>query len=168
MRRLIALALAALAVWYGARLLTQKRPADAVEPPPAPDGIVELRGRMREVPNARPAPSGLDLLRGPGGSDAPPAEEDRRRLERMSAAGDALNKSAAAMLDSMAPILNDPAITRNMTPRQKSDYAELLRMIRDLKRGMAEDTAPSPREQQRRMLEIQRLMTRMMSPGAER
>lgn len=110
--------------------------------------------------------SGLDLLRGPGAEEAPAAGPvPSQPLSEMSASVDALNRSMIGMLDSIAPMLNNPTITKNMTPRQKADYAELKTMMQDLKTGMASNTRTSSQDQQAKMLKIQQIVMRLMSAG---
>lgn len=110
--------------------------------------------------------SGLDLLHGPEPASTPPGGPTKReQLSQMSASGDALNNSMITMLDSMAPLLNNPAITKNMSLQQKADYTELRRMIADMKTEIIENKITSPQEQQAKMQKIQQLMMRMMSAG---
>jgi hypothetical protein len=113
-----------------------------------------------------PGASSLDLLRGPGGNEparAPSNEERRQQLAQMSAQGDAMNKSVAAMLDSMLPMLNNPALTKNMSPQQKADFAELNKIIAEMKDGMTSNAALTPQESRQQMARIQNLMMRMLS-----
>lgn len=109
--------------------------------------------------------SGLDLLRNPDGAAAPEGPDQQRQIAQAMASGDAMSQSAVAMLDSLAPMLNNPALTRNMKPRQKADFAELKKMIADLKSGIASGATITPEEQQKNMLKIQQLTLRMMGAG---
>jgi hypothetical protein len=76
-----------------------------------------------------------------------------------------MNKSALGMLNAMAPMLNNPMITKNMTPQQKADFNELQTMIADLKSGIASNTITTAQDQQAKMMKIQQLLMRMMSAG---
>lgn len=111
--------------------------------------------------------SSLDLLRGPDAPQdddaAPPTQ--RQQLDQMNAAGDAMNKSTTMMLDSIAPILNNPMITKNMSPQQKADFHELKRMMQDMKTDMSQNKITSSEAQQAKMVKIQQLVMRMMSAG---
>lgn len=138
--------------------------------------LADLQQQLQQiqavVPDAQPsgqAPpaaqgSSLDLLRGPEESgDRAPAEPSKlEQINRMNAAGDAMNKSMIGMLDSLGPMLNNPMITQNMTLQQKSDYAELKRSIETLKAEMIQGKITSPKEQQEKMTRIQGLVMRMM------
>jgi len=112
--------------------------------------------------------SSLDLLRGPDapaadGAAAPPT--NLQQLNQMNAAGDAMNKSTLMMLDSIAPMLNNPMITKNMTLQQKADFDELKRMMADMKSEMSQNKVTSQDAQQAKMVKIQQLVMRMMSAG---
>lgn len=175
-----ALAAAVLGLQYGAGVLVERyspsarMAAAAAQAAPSLDQIAELQRQMRQVeaavaeaaPAGAPGASGLDLLRGPAGEEAPAEAPDRRQqLARMSAQGDAVNKGMAGMLDSITPLLDNPAITQNMGPQQKADYVELKKMIEDMKTGLKADSITSPQEQQAQMMKIQQLVMRLMSSG---
>lgn len=177
------LAAGVLAVQYGAGLVVEKYAATAQLAAVAAQGasatnqLAELQQQMQQVQavadeakqnvtSAQTGQSSLDLLRGPGEDAAAPAGPSQaQQLAQMSASGDAMNKSIVTMLDAIAPMLNNPAITKNMTLQQKADYVELKRMISDLKTGMIENKITSPQEQQARMMKIQQLTMRMVSAG---
>lgn len=188
------LAAGALALQYGAGLLVEtyaapaRLAAAAAQSAPSADQLADLQKQMQMVQalaveaqanaqdgqtpqgdSAAPNRSSLDLLRGP--SDSPPANQpgptDMQRLDQMGSSGDAMNKSVIGMLDSIGPMLNNPLITKNMTPSQKADYAELTKLIADLKTGMAANTITSPQQQQEKMMKIQSLVMRMMSAGIQ-
>lgn len=179
-----AFAAGALALQYGAGLVVEKysaaarlaaAAAQAAQAVPAADPLADLQRQMQQaqalVDDARqgaapPGQSSLDLLRGPGAEEAPPAgPTEARQLAQMSAQGDAMNRSVVNMLETLAPMLDNPAITQGMTLQQKSDYAELKRALQELKNGMAASTITSPQEQQAKMMRIQQLVMRMMSAG---
>lgn len=176
-----ALAAAVLGLQYGTGLLVEKYSAAAqmaavaAQAAPTEDQMAELQRQMQQVQAAAAqapeagAPagaSGLDLLRGPGGEEAPAAVPDEmQKVQQMTAQGDAMNKSMVGMLESIAPMLSNPAITRNMTPQQKADFDELNEMLRDLKSGIASNTITTPQEQQAKMQKIQQLVMRMLSSG---
>ncbi len=149
-----------LTVRYGAR----ERVANN---PPLPD-LHNMQMQQVQAVTAQDAPagqSGLDLLRNPDGSAAPEGPDQQQMIAQAMASGDALNQSAVAMLDSLAPMLSNPLITRNMKPRQKADFIELKKMIADLKAGIASGAQVTPQEQQKNMLKIQQLTMRMMGAG---
>lgn len=183
----------ALALQYGAGLLVEKYAetarlaAAAASAAPSADQLVDLQKQMQQMQtiavestpasanpdsaqsdSAQPNRSSLDLLSGPsdatqGASPLPLTE--KQQLAQMSASGDAMNASVIGMLDSIGPMLNNPAITQGMTPPQKKDYAELQKMIAELKAGMAAKTITTPAQQQAQMMKIQGLVMRMMSAG---
>ncbi|MDD5303426.1 MAG: Yip1 family protein [Elusimicrobia bacterium] len=175
-----ALAAGVLGLQYGAGLVVEKYSAGAqlaavaAQSAPSASQLAELQQQMQQIQTAveeapkanPPGPSSLDLLRGPAAEEAPPAgPTDMQQIAKINASGDAMNKSMVTMLDSMAPMLNNPLITKNMTLQQKSDYNELKTMLSDLKAGIASNTITSPQEQQAKMLKIQQLVMRMMSAG---
>jgi hypothetical protein len=175
-----------LGVQYGAGLVAQRYSgaarlaASAAQSGPTAEELADLQRQMRQVQElalqtpALAAPqgsapaggSGLDLLRGPAGEEDPEARPTEvQQLAQLNAQGDAANRSMVAMLDSITPLLNNPAITRSMGPQQKADYAELTGMIQQLKADAAANTITSPAEQQAKMMKIQGLVMRMMSAG---
>ena len=80
-----------------------------------------------------------------------------------------VQRHASAMLGSLAPMLNDPALTRNMSPQQKSDLKDLQALMKDLQAQMQPGAARlSEAEQARRMAQIQRMTMRMMLSAAMR
>jgi hypothetical protein len=118
------------------------------------------------TPAAPAGASGLDLLRGPAGEETPAAEPtEMQKVQQMTAQGDAINKSMVGMLESISPMLSNPAITKGMNPQQKADFDELNKMLQDLKTGIASNTITTPQEQQAKMLKIQQLVMRMLSTG---
>lgn len=180
-----AFAAGVLALQYGAGLVvekyaaTAKAAAAAAQAVPSADQLADLQKQMQQVQalavdatqqaSQAAAPQGqssLDLLRGPEGTGPTAAGPTQaQQLAQMSAAGDAMNKSVLGMLDSMAPMLNNPAITQNMSLQQKSDYAELKGLIATLRSDMATGKRTSDQEQQARMLKIQQMTMRLMSAG---
>ncbi|MEQ1920614.1 MAG: Yip1 family protein, partial [Elusimicrobiota bacterium] len=178
------LAAGVLALQYGAGLIVEKYSAAAqlaavaAQAAPAASQIAELQQQMLQVQalaeqvqqNAQ-APgaagtSSLDLLRGPAGDATPtPGPDMNQQIDQMKAQGDAMNKSAIAMLDSIAPMLNNPIFTKNMSPQQKSDFIALKALIQDLKTDMADNKISSPQEQQAKMIKVQQLMMRVLSSG---
>lgn len=181
-----ALAAAVLGVQYGAGLVVDKysdaarMAASAALAAPDAEQLADLQKQMQQVQelalqtSALAAPQGsgssggssLDLLRGPAGEEAPEARPTEvQQLAQLKAQGDAANRGMVAMLDSITPMLNNPAITQNMGPQQKADYVELTKMIQQLKEDAAANTITSPQEQQAKMMKIQGLVMRMMSAG---
>lgn len=177
-----ALAAVVLAVQYGAGLMVEKHSAAAqlaavaAQEAPGAEQLAELQRQMLQAQaiaagaangdSPKASQSSLDLLRGPAGEQAPAADPSQaQQLAQMSAQGDALNRSIAGMLESIAPMLNNPAIAQNMSPQQKADYAELKRMLADMRTSMASNTITSPQEQQAQMMKIQQLVMRMVSAG---
>ncbi|MDP3544159.1 MAG: hypothetical protein Q8T11_16955 [Elusimicrobiota bacterium] len=154
--------------------------ATAAQAAPSPEQMAELQRQMQQVQElalqtpalaapqggGSPGGSSLDLLRGPASGEAPEARPtEMQQLAQLNAQGDAANRSMVAMLDSITPMLSNPAITQNMGPQQKADYAELIGMIQQLKADAAANTITSPAEQQAKMMKIQGLVMRMMSAG---
>ncbi len=176
------LASAALALQYGAGLAVARYAAAAqlaAGAAQAAPQLAELQQQMQKqmgeiqalsdenaaLPGAT-GQSSLDLLRGPAGEEVAadaPAAPQQKRIEKIAAKGEAMNKTAIGMLDSLGPLLNNPAIQANMTAAQKADFAELNREIATMKSGGGAGMTPA--ENQARMLKIQGLVMRMMSAG---
>ncbi|MBI5245557.1 MAG: hypothetical protein HY923_00120 [Elusimicrobia bacterium] len=170
----------ALGLQYAATLAVERYAGAALAAAsagPSPAELADIQKQLMQIQTiaeapvttgstAAPGASSLDLLRGPGESAQarPPTEaEQRRLLADMTAQGDAMNKSVLAMLDSMAPMLNSPAITKNMSPQQKADFAELNKLISELKNGIATNATSTPEQRQKDMTRVQNLMMRMLS-----
>jgi len=178
------LAAGVLALQYGAGLVVEKYSAAAqlaavaAQAAPAAGQLIELQQQMQQVQaiaeqaqqnaqaSAAAGKSSLDLLRGPSGEAATTAGPTmNQQIDQMKAQGDTMNKSAIAMLDSIAPMLNNPIFTQNMSLQQKSDFNALKALIQDMKADMASNKITSPQEQQAKMLKIQQLMMRVLSSG---
>lgn len=177
-----ALAAAVLGLQFGTGVLVERYAAparlaaSAAQGAPSPEQLNDLQKQLEQMQTlteqaqagTAPAPnqSGLDLLSGPAGSpQAPAAPTQREQLAAMSAQGDAMNRSVLGMLESVEPMLNNPAITQNMTQLQKSEFAELKQHLAQMKADIASGKITTPAEQQAKMLRIQGLVMRMMSAG---
>lgn len=181
-----ALAAAALGLQYGTGVLVERYAgparlaASAAQGLPSPEQLNDLTKQLEQMQTitqdaqaglgpgdlAQPNRSGLDLLSGPGASPTAPAPPTQReQLAQMSAQGDAMNKSILAMLTSIEPMLSNPAITQNMTPVQKSEFAELKGHLAQMRSEIAAGKITTPKEQQVKMMRIQGLVMRMMSAG---
>jgi hypothetical protein len=184
-----ALTAGALALQYGAGVAMERYGAAASFAAAAAQGgspaqLADLQKQMQEgqaivdaVPPmelAKPGQSSLDLLRADGGGDAAPTGPTQiQQLKEMSAKGDvvsaqsdALGNSVVNMLSTLEPMLNNPAITQNMSLQQKSDYKELKGLIAALKGDIASKKHVSAKDQQDQMLKIQRLLMGLMTPAA--
>ena len=188
------LAACVLALQYGAGLVVEKysamaqMAAAAAQAAPSPNQFAELQQQMQQLqtitanmptsdPSQEDSPQGdspkanrssLDLLRAPDAeeqTETVSAEAKRQQLAQMSASGDAMNKNMVAMLDSIAPLLNNPMISKNMTPQQQADFAELRKLMTEIKAGIAANTLTSAHEQQAKMMKLQQIVMRMMSAG---
>ena len=173
------LAAAALGLQYAASLAVDRYPGfsqiSASQTGPSASQILDLQEQLKQVQtlaegapsSATPAASSLDLLRAPDQQASAPTpltqEEQLRKLEQASVQGDALNKSVIKMLDSLTPILSNPALTAKMAPQQKADFNELNTLIADMKARLASKASITNQEQQRQMMRIQELMMRLMS-----
>lgn len=129
---------------------------DAAAPPPG----------TAALPGTRTATSGLDLLRGPGGEDGgtPPPATDAPPAVIAAAKG--MQANAAGMIDSIAPLLNNPAMTKNMTPEQKANLSELQALMADLKTQMASGHSLSDAAFAQKMQRFQALTLKMMAAAA--
>ncbi len=169
------LAALGLAAQYGAGAAlagaAARLPAEAVE---ATADFSEIQKQLEqaqaqaEAPPAAPGGSGLDLLRGPGeaGGERELTLAERKALvDNMRAQGDAMNKSVLAMLDSMMPMLKSAGSAKNMTAAQRADYAELTKLMDEMRTSLAENKPMSPQQHGEQMLKIQRLSMRMMAAG---
>lgn len=132
------------------------------------NAVAALQTLERELAGvgAAPAPgragvSGLDLLRGPAEAGAPPAEPaaaDQVLLQQ----GDALRASAEGLLQSVAPLLDNPAITRNLDAQGRAEVRELRELLGAMQ-AQSRAQAVDAREQARTMQRLQELSLRLMS-----
>lgn len=122
---------------------------------------------------AAPAPmgtSGLDLLKGRVDDSPPPAAAPSNAAEIPQALQKAqeVQNGALGMLDSISPMLNNPEITKNMTPAQKADMKVLQGLMADfavqVKSGKgANDPAFAGKMKQIQQLSMQMIMAGMQS-----
>jgi hypothetical protein len=78
-----------------------------------------------------------------------------------------MQNSAMGMLDAMAPMLNNPAMTKNMTPQQKAGLKELQDIMADMKSQMASGHAVTDPAFAAKMQRIQALSMQMMAAGLQ-
>lgn len=131
-----------------------------------------MQDQMRlaaEAQSAMPAAAGrtssLDLLRGPDG-EAPPPSEVRPQLQAIAAQGQAIQQNAMGMMDSLMPMLNNPAVLNAMPPAQRESMKELNAMMAQMRSDMATGRKIPPQERAERMARIQKMMTGLMSSSA--
>jgi hypothetical protein len=176
------LALFAIGLQAGARLLSGRaveaaRPA--VEAAQDARAAADLQRQMEEfqrnvspvVQPAAGAPSSLDLLRGPegetpadagapAGAVAPPATP-----EQASERAHSLDAGAVGMLDALKPILNNPALMKNLPPQARKDLVELQALMDETRAQAASGRQVSDAEQNARMRRIQQLTMHLMTSG---
>lgn len=118
-----------------------------------------------------PAPgvSGLDLLRGNGdAAGAAPADGAAAapsQAAQQVAVAQGLEAQAAGAMNSIMPLLNNPALSRNMTPAQKADMKELTNMMADMQKQAASGRRMTDAEFRAQQLKYQSLVMRVMSSG---
>lgn len=181
------LAALALAAQFGAGLALDglaRRAAVAALPEGAADdaGMAAMRKQLDDAQAivnqaqsqvqsaAQPAgSSSLDLLRGPGGEEAPAREltmaEKRALVENMSAQGDAMNKSVLGMLDSLMPMLEAQTTGKNLSARQKADFADIKKMMNEMRASLQSGKPMTPAQHTEQMNRIQQMSMRLMSAG---
>ncbi|MBI3288967.1 MAG: hypothetical protein HYZ74_05565 [Elusimicrobia bacterium] len=163
-----ALVAGVLGAQYAARVLIERSAAavslakSALEAGQNADQLALNIQNLQQPDPAPGAPSGLDLLRGPAGEPAQAPGGPPPPQQVALAAAD-MNKNVLAMLDSLAPMLENPLITRGMKPQQKADFAELQKLIAEMRTQMAAGAPMTQQEHQRRMAKIQGLAVRLMS-----
>ncbi|OGS41820.1 MAG: hypothetical protein A2506_01630 [Elusimicrobia bacterium RIFOXYD12_FULL_66_9] len=111
--------------------------------------------------------SGLDLLRGPEAEtrDAPPAEASPAAMMKDASE---VQQQASAMLGTLAPILDNPETTKNMSPQQKADMKDLQVLMKDLQAQMKPGAARlSETERAKQMSQVQQMTMRMMSAAMQ-
>jgi hypothetical protein len=176
------LAVACAAALAGARRVADRAPeietAALLASPGAPIGADFSRLQtisMPDAPGGNPATdstpaSGLDLLRVPddiaagGSSPAAPAAAATAgpgAAALQSPAGD-VQQNTLAMLDRFAPLLNNPQLTKNMTPEQKAQFKELNALISKLRVQIAANKPLSPAQLNDEMMDIQKLVFKVM------
>lgn len=142
-------------------------------------------GPNAAVPGAPPAPSaaapaasGLDLLRaGPSDDSAAPAQPESGTAAPSSPGAapysvgpagiapqmDALQANAAAMIASVAPMLEALSRNRNMPPERRKDILELKRLVTDLQAQLASGKPLDNETFTKNMARYQQLMVRLMA-----
>jgi hypothetical protein len=123
------------------------------------------------VPGAAPAvgTSGLDLLKGPSDdspAQAPAPPSQLQQAQKLLQNGKEVQASVMGMIDSLEPMLNNPEITKNMSPEQKSSMKELRGLIADLRGQIKSGQRLSDQEFDQKMKHIQQLTMQMMMAGA--
>jgi hypothetical protein len=118
---------------------------------------------------AAPAASGLDLLKGPDDAGAPPPAGDAAAPppEAAMTAAKGMQTSTLGMLDAIAPMLNNPAMTKNMTPQQKADMKALQDIMADLKAQINSGHSLSDPAFAQKFAKVQQLSMRMMAAGMQ-
>ena len=109
-----------------------------------------------------PAASSLDMLRPPEEAGAPEAPPDAQAA--LLKQGDALRVNAEGMIGSILPMLENPAVTKNLDAQGKADMKELRDLLADLKSKSAAGTIDS-RYHTEMMQKIQALSMRVMMAG---
>lgn len=119
------------------------------------------------IPGAPAATSGLDLLRGGPSDDGPaPAESAPTAPQAAVAQARVMQAGAAGMLDSIMPMISNPALTKNMTAAQKADLKELQDLMADLKAQLNSGHSVSDAAFAQKMQRMQALSLKMMTAAA--
>lgn len=115
----------------------------------------------------QPAASGLDLLRGGPSEDGEAAgpETSPAAATAANTAAQAMQASAAGMLDALTPMLNMLTTSKNLRPEQKTDIKELQGLMQDLKTDMAARKKMDNAVFQAKMRRYQVLLMKVMSYG---
>jgi len=125
------------------------------------------------VPDAAPGvppaagASSLDLLKGFSDDSAAPAAKGPtlQQAQQMLQSGKEVQASAIAMIDSLTPLLNNPEMTKNMTPAQKDGMKELQSLMGDLRAQIDSGQPLSDAAFQAKMQRIQQLSMQLISAG---
>ncbi|UPT72671.1 MAG: hypothetical protein M0D55_12015 [Elusimicrobiota bacterium] len=168
----------ALGAQYAAGLALAGAAARLPEGPASMEAVADVQKQlegMQEIVTqadataAATGASGLDLLRGPGGEEPGEREltlaERRAMVENMSAQGDAMNKSVLGMLDSLAPMLQSAASSKNLTPQQKADFAQLTKSMNVMRESLASGKPMTAQQHADQMMKIQEMSMRLMTAG---
>jgi hypothetical protein len=113
------------------------------------------------------ATSGLDLLKGPDDGAPPAAAAPPMTPQAALQQVKGIQNGAAGMLDAMAPILNNPALTKNMTPQQKASLKELQDVMADMKNQISAGRNISDPAFAEKMQRIQQLSMALLSAGLQ-
>ncbi len=111
-------------------------------------------------PSAASGASSLDLLRG-GGENAPSGEVTPAQEKAMLQQGDALRANAEGMIASILPMLDNPAITKNLDAQGKADMAEIRNLLATIKTQSAAN-AINAKDHAQMMQRIQEITMRLM------
>ena len=154
--RASAAAAAAVEVREAARELTEAARTLEVEGLVPPDGAAPDAAAV-------PAPggaSGLDLLRMPAAEKRAPAKPDQ--AQELMRRGEELERAATKMMDSVAPLLDDPRFVASLPASERKTLAELKKIIAQAKKDFAEGKPMTPEEQQKKMAEAERMFMKMV------
>lgn len=125
-----------------------------------PDRLPSLEGSALGPPPPSSGGSSLDLLRGDGGAAASspvsPAAE-----KAMLQQGDALRANVEGMVASILPLLDNPAISRNLDAQGKADMAEIRGILAKLNGQSAAGTI-NAQDHAKTMQRIQEITMRLM------
>ena len=126
-----------------------------------------LMQALQQVPSSPPpvdgaAPaSSLDMLRVPEEAGAPAEGPTPAAQAALLKQGDALRVNAEGMIESILPMLENPAITKNLDAQGKADMKEMRDLLADIKKKSAAGTIDS-RYHTEMLQKIQALSMRVM------
>ena len=129
--------------------------------------VSRFSGQAEASASASGAPSGLELLRGPsddGGAPSGSLPTPTAATRPPSVKG--AQADALGMLDALTPMLDNPALGRNITTRQKADLADVQSMIRDLRAQIRSGRSLGDPEFSARMARSQRLLMKTLADAA--
>lgn len=106
---------------------------------------------------AAPSRSGLDLIQQQGlPPEAAAPQVNARQLQEV-------NKAAAGMVQSVLPLLNNPALTKGMPPEQAKQLEGLTQMLQELQGNLQSGKPMTPEQQRRLMQQYQQAMIRLLA-----
>jgi hypothetical protein len=122
-------------------------------------------GRFAPAAAGTTGSSSLDLLRAPGEGPVPGAAPSPAEQSRALAQSGELRTQVVAMLESVMPMVDNPAISRGLDAQGKADVLELRQMLAKLKDQTSRNVKLSDQEFDAAMQKIQKMSLRLMSAG---
>jgi hypothetical protein len=126
-------------------------------------GVPEASGAgAAAAPNSPQSvgPSSLDLLISPSETGSPPAGATSAQLQ---AQAQGLQQATANMLSPMMAMLQNPALTKGMSPEQVKQMGSVTGMLSQLQKDMTSGKKTTPEEQAAVMAQFQAAMMKLMT-----
>lgn len=139
------------------------QPALPAPQPLDPNAPAPQAAQPGAQPPAAPGQSSLDLISGPQGaalSQIGPGGPTPEQVQQVTQAG-------SNMLSSIVPLLNNPAMQKNMSPAQREEVQQLLKTIEHMQENLRTGKKMDRAESEKLMREMQSLAQKAMANAAQ-